>query len=74
MSTETSASRRLGDHRDAGAGLPLIVKATVAMSTSPSFGARAETACELFVPRSFKAARFLNVRISDVSLLLAGEF
>src|SRR6201984_3044336 len=56
------------------AGLPLIVKATVVMSTSPSFGARADMACELFAPRSLKATRFLNVRISDVLPLLVGEF
>jgi hypothetical protein len=42
--------------------------------TSPSFGARADMACELFAPRSLKAARFSDVRISDVLPLFVGEF
>jgi hypothetical protein len=31
-------------------------------------------ACGLFVPRSLKTARFLNIRMSDVLPLFVGEF
>src|SRR5262249_30287623 len=49
------------------AGLPLIVKATVVMSTSPSFGARADMAC--ISPRSLEAARFERPHVRRIGAI-----
>jgi hypothetical protein len=73
MFANNPEQRRLGVSSTL-AGLPLIVKATIVMRTSPSFGARADMALRVVVCSALvENGAVFSVRMSDV-LLLVGEF